>query len=736
MRRTLTLCSVLALLAVTATAPALLPSGWTLTPPSGDVAETGTMPQGIALSPDGTQLAILESGFNPPVLRILATAGLHVVKAIPLSGAFGKPVWRNDREILVAGANADAVLRVDVRSGAIAQTAAPGWPSAVAARGAELAVTSDAGKRVLISRGGAFTESVATGANPGDAVFSRDGKTLFVSNRGEATVTAIDVAAQTSRTIAVDLHPAALALSADGNTLYVACADADAIDAVDARTLRVSARIAVGLPQGPGASPNALALSGNTIYVSLGAENAVAQIRNGRVLARAPAGWYPTGVAVRNGTLFVADGKGERSRANPEFDPRTSHSTGYVASTLVGSVRALSVQAFDADSTASVLANIPKISNPPQQTVLRAHGPIAHVFYIIKENRTYDQVLGDLAEGDGDATLTWFGAGVTPNQHAIARRFGIFDDTFADAQVSANGHKWSTAAFANDYLERFWPQNYGDRRSTYDFEDSASASTPKNGYIWDDARKAGVSLRDYGEFVSPSIAGMYASHMPGLQGVVDSRYPGFDLDISDETRVDEWQREFDEDVRSGSLPSLEIIRLPNDHTLATRPGALTPQAYVAQNDHAFGRIVDRISHSPYWKSSVIFAIEDDAQNGPDHVGNQRTTLYVASPYASAGVHHAHYTTSALVRTIEILLGLPPMSIYDAVAPPLYDAFGMVAQVDPFSVIEPRIDVNAKNLRTAYGAGASSRMDFSRADAADPAALNDILAHAARAGRKP
>lgn len=735
-RRSLILCSFLALLAVTATAPAVLPSGWTLSPPIGDVAETGTMPQGLALSPDGTQLAVLESGFNPPALRILATSDLHVVKIVALRGAFGKPVWRNGREILVAGANAGAVLRVDAQSGAIAETAAAGWPATLAVRGNTVAVASDTGNAVQISRDGAPPAVVATGTHPGDAVFTHDGKMLFVSNRGEATVTAIDVASHTPRAIAVDLHPAALALSANGGTLYVACADADTVDAVDTQTLRVVARVNVGLPQGPGASPNALALSGNTIYVSLGAENAVAEIRNGRVVARVPAGWYPTGVAVRNGTIFVADGKGEGSRANPDFDPRRSHSAGYVAATLAGSVRAVNANAFDAASTATVLEDIPKAPAAPSQTVLRARGPIAHVFYIIKENRTYDQVLGDLDEGDGDSKLTWFGAGVTPNQHAIARRFGLFDEAFTDAQVSANGHNWSTAAFANDYLERFWPPNYGGRRSTYDFEDSADASTPKNGYLWDDAKKNGVSLRDYGEFVSPSVAGMYASHMPGLQGAVDPHYPGFDLDISDEARVDEWQREFDDDVRAKSLPALEIIRLPNDHTSGTRPDALTPQAFVAQNDHAFGRIVESISHSPYWASSAIFAIEDDAQNGPDHVGNQRTTLYVASPYASAGVHHAHYTTSSLVRTIEVLLGLPPMSIYDAVAPPLYDAFGTVADDAPFSAIAPRVDVNAKNLRTAYGAKASSRMDFSRADAADPAALNDILAHAARWESKP
>jgi len=295
--------------------------------------------------------------------------------------------------------------------------------------------------------------------------------------------------------------------------------------------------------------------------------------------------------------------------------------------------------------------------------------------------------------------------------------------------VSASGHNWSTAAFANDYLERFWPPNYGGRRAIYDFEDGAVASVPRNGYIWDDAKRAGVSYRDYGEFVStPAALGIETTQMPGLKDHLDGAYRGFDMGYSDEARVDEWKREFDGFVRGGNLPSLELVRLPNDHTDYTRTGSLTPRAYVAQNDHAFGRIVQAVSHSPYWASTVIFAIEDDAQNGPDHVDAQRTTLYVVSPYAATGVHHAHYSTAAVVRTIELLLALPAMSIYDAVAPPLYDAFATTPDARPFDAIAPRIDVTERNAATAYGARLSNRFDTRDADAVDPATGNDILAH--------
>ncbi len=610
------------------------------------------------------------------------------------------------------------------------------WPSAVALDRGVIATSNDMGNDVSIMNmdiGEIVTTTAAVGAHPGAVLFSPDARKLFVANRGGASISVITWPAERAHEIATDLHPAALVLSKSGATLYVACADSDAIDAIDTSTERVTARISVGLPQGSGASPNAMAVaSDGTLYVSLGAENAVAEIRNNTVVARAPAGWYPSGVAVDGTNVYVADGKGEGSHPNPGLDSNAGgKDPNYVGRLLVGSLRVIPRSAFDARSTAAVADNLPSPVPAPAQTVVRPHGPIAHVIYIIKENRTYDQVLGDVTGADGDPQIAFFGGKVTPNQHAIVERFGIFDNTYTDAQVSASGHNWSTAAFANDYLERFWPPNYGGRRETYDFEDGADASVPRNGYIWDNAKRAGITYRDYGEFVAtPPLLGFETTRMPGLQGHVDGAYRGFDMNVSDESRVDEWQREFEGFVRDGSLPALEIIRLPNDHTAYTRTGSLTPRAYVAQNDHAFARIVQAVSHSRFWQSTAIFAIEDDAQNGPDHVDAQRTTLYVVSPYAAPGTHHAHYSTSAVVRTIELLLGLPPMSIYDAVAPPLYDAFALAADTRPFDAIAPQINVNERNAKTAYGAAISNRMNLRTADAVDFATGNDILAHAA------
>jgi YVTN family beta-propeller protein len=722
------LCALGAIGAV-ATQTIWLPTAWTLTPPNGAVSTTGTMPQGLAVSPDRSKIAVVEGGYNPPALRILRVPDLHEVKVIALKDAFGTPVWSDNSHVLVPGAATDAVLAVDITSGSVTAQPAGNYVSAVAVdRSGTVLATSDLGNTVAFL--GADPKTNDTGPHP--AAIAVVGMNVYIANRGGATVTG-------PKEIAVDLHPAALAVSPDGSKLYVACSDADVIDVVDTASNSVVGRIDVSLPQGRGASPNALAVAPDgTLYVSLGAENAVAQIRDDKVIARAPAGWYPTGIAILGNTVYVSDGRGEGSRPNPNFRPEHRHDPEYVAAAMTGSVRAIAVSSFDATSTAEVSANLPVPVATPAQTVLRAGGPIKHVIYIIKENRTYDQVLGDLPIGDGDPSLAWFGKAITPNNHAIAMRFGVFDRTFTDAQVSANGHNWSTAAFANDYVERMWPPNYGGRRKLYDFEDGAIAAAPGTGYIWDNAGKHGVSLRDYGEFVTESSTqpGLYTTSMAGLIGKIDPHYPGFDLKISDETRVDLWQREFTDFERNGNLPAFVIIRLPNDHTAGTYPGALSPQAFVAQNDHALGRIVDVVSHSRYWGSTVILAIEDDSQNGPDHVNDQRTTFYLASPYAAPGVHHAQYTTSSVLRTIELFLGLPPMTIYDTLAPPMYDAFTLKPDMRPYDVIGPQIDVNTKNSPHAYGAELSKHMDFRDADAADPRVLNDILAHVAGHTSKP
>ena len=477
---------------------------------------------------------------------------------------------------------------------------------------------------------------VAVGAHPFGLAYSADGKTLYAANWGESSISAIDVRAATVRaTIAVGEHPEAIALSPDGSRLYVSETDDDSIGIVDTATQMRASGIAVSpfatTPLGPiaGTSPTAIALSrdGSRMFVAESAINAIGVIDLGsprpHLLGALPTGWYPTAFVVGpdGTTLDVLDGKGESSHANPQFEPfaRKAGEAGYVAHEMIGSIRRI-----DASDGALERAGARVVENAgdrargiaEKSAIVVARGPIEHVIYVIKENRTFDQVLGDIPGANGDRNLVLFGKNVTPNQHAIAERFGVLDDTMANAEVSADGHNWSVGAFANDYLERMWPPLYGGRRKAYDFEDDASASTPHNGYLWNAAKRAGISFRNYGEFTtetSMTPGPQIVSHMKDLAERTDPRFPGFDLAFSDLDRFAEWKREFDGFVRNKHLPQLEIIRLPNDHTAGTKPGALTPTAFVAQNDLAVGKLVDAVSHSSYWRDTAIFIVEDDAE---------------------------------------------------------------------------------------------------------------------------
>jgi YVTN family beta-propeller protein len=715
---------------------ALLPTGWSISPPSGAVAATGTMPQGLALSPDGQSVAVVESGDGPPGVRIFDAATLHEKSFIPLKGAFGDPVWDGNGFLWVALANVHALGRIDVAKASLERSIDTGdgtWPGSLALSpdAKMLAFSDDATAHIgMVDIASAtVAQLIPTDKHPGPILYSPDGTMLAAVNRGARTITLVNAATSQAQTMDVGNHPSALAFAPDGKRIYVSLADEDTLAVVDVATAKVTNRIGLELNSAPGTSPNSIALARDgTVFVSCGAINAFAVISGDRRTGFIPAGWYPDGIAVDRAAqyAYVINGKGERSRANPNFNPFLGHMAGFVATSLTGSLRKIDLRAGVA--TAQVVANIEKADGIPAGTPLRKNGPLKHVIYVIKENRSYDQVLSDLAGGDGDAKLLIFGAQITPNQHAFARRFGLFDRAFANAQVSADGHNWTDGAFANDYLERFWPVVYGNRRQLYDFEGTADASVPRSGFLWDSAARANITYRNYGEFVTnPSSTGSEVTvQQAHLVGHTSATFPGFDMAFSDLQRYAIWLREFRDYQAAGNLPALEIVRLPNDHTSGTKPGALTPEAYVAQNDYAAGQIVDAVSHSRFWRSTAIFFVEDDAQNGPDHVDDQRTTYYIASPYARGGVDHTRYSTASVVRTIELILGLRPLSIYDAHAQPMYRAFTTKANFTSFTAQTPLIDITAVNKKTAFGAARSARMNFRDADANDPAALNEIL----------
>jgi DNA-binding beta-propeller fold protein YncE len=560
--------------------------------------------------------------------------------------------------------------------------------------------------------------------------FSSNGQTLFAADRSGSDIKAIDVRTLAVRTIATGLHPSDLLTV--GSRLYVAESDDDSVGVYrlpnEARVADVFVGDFAGTERLAGVSPNALAWANGTLYVSLGAANAVAVIRGTHLLGRVNAGRYPTDVIPLRDRLLVVDGKGEAVPANPRFNVFSRSNVDYVAAIEFGSIRTYPIPGAVGAGTPQGARGWQRTA--PSDSVVRPGGPIQHVFYILKENRTYDQILGDIAAGNGDAKLAFFGRAVTPNQHAIAERFGLFDNSYTSGEVSDPGHDWSDAAFANDYVERVWPSAYGGRADGDDTGEGFGAAMPHAGYIWDAAARAHVSFRDYGEMTnaggrfetSPEVVA------PTLDHRYDPKYIGWNLDYSDVDRYREWKREFDAFVARGDLPQFEYLWLPNDHTSGSKPGKLTPAAYIAQNDYAVGLVVDAISHSPVWKSSAIFIIEDDSQDGADHVSAQRTTMYFASPYAAGGVQHGHYTTMSILRTIELILGIPPLSTYDAMAVPLYAAFGTRADLRPFVAIHPTINITSRNLKTAYESRLSSMLDFSRPDATPPGLLREIIAH--------
>jgi hypothetical protein len=465
-----------------------------------------------------------------------------------------------------------------------------------------------------------------------------------------------------------------------------------------------------------------------------------------------PTGWYPTGVAYDSagGRILVLSGKGLAGAASPR-GPSPLVPGGdqqYIAGLLNGALSILPVP--DADALAAMTERVFSISAYNEGRRLEPPGrpegspvpgrvgqpsPIKHVFYVIRENRTYDQVLGDLPRGNGDPNLTLFGEDVTPNAHAIASEFVLFDNFYVDAEVSNDGHAYSTAAYATDAVEKLWPTLYGQRGGVYMSEGGheirnnyGNLAAPADGYIWDFANRAGVLVRSYGEFASwETRGGPVTATVPGLQGKVHPSYPPYDLSIPDNERVDVWLEEFRRFEKEGGLPRLNIIRLGNDHTEGTRPGALHPRAMVAENDVALGRVVEAVSKSRFWPESAILVLEDDAQNGPDHVDAHRSVLLLASPWAKRGaVDSTLYTTSGVLRTIELILGLPPMSQYDAAATPMFGAFATKPDPTPYAVRPARVDMHERNREDAPGAQASLRMNMVEADLAPERELNEIL----------
>jgi DNA-binding beta-propeller fold protein YncE len=588
---------------------------------------------------------------------------------------------------------------------------------------------------------------------------------LYVSLWGQAAVEVIDVASgeRVSRW-PTEEHPCEMVLTRSGKRLFVANASRNTVTVFDTEAGKPSETISAALfpNAAPGSTPNSLALTPNEtqLFVANADNNMVAVFDvsipgKARSLGFIPAGWYPTSVrATPDGKrLLIANGKGIVPMANPlgpqpERSWSTNRTEQYIGDLFRGTLSIIDLpsrKAFEqqlAHYTAQVYECSP-LKAEDHQAVLRpvdspipaqpgAPSPIKYCLYIIKENRTYDQVLGDVPEGNGDPHLCLFPQRVTPNFHQLAREFLLLDNFYVESEVSADGHEWSMGAYATDFVEKMWPLSYGHNGSgkfPYPSEGNFPIAAPAGGYLWDRAREAGVSYRSYGEFVNngPTPADPAHSRVKSLQGHFDEWFRGFDLSYPDAKRADRFISELKRFETKGDMPRLQILRLPNDHTHGSTAGTLTPTAYLADNDLALGRVVEAVSHSKFWPQIAIFVVEDDAQNGPDHVDAHRTTAFVVSPYTRRGiVDSTLYSTSSMLRTMELILGLKPMTQFDAAARPMFNSFQAKPDLRPYQAKPANVDLEARNPKLAWGA--ELKLNFTREDAVDDLLLNEIVWH--------
>lgn len=776
---------LLALLCGAATASAVspendadrLPTGAKLDP-VGALYDLGNLPVNALLAPGGERLVVLSSGWREQGIQVVDRRSGAVLQTLPQTAAFLGLAFSPDGKTLYAsGGDADVVYRY-----AWDGHAAKALPSFVLAERAEgkdatryaagLAFSRD-GRRLYVAENisdtlavldaatGKVLERLATGlypyavvVAPSGAVYvsawGGDGVAIFLPGKGGKL--------QATGSIAVGRHPSALLLNASGSRLFVASASTDRVAVVDTAHRKVIATLLDPPPAGPheGSTPNALALSkdGRRLYVAEADSNAVAvfdlSARTSGVTAaagpkkakgtvdklagRIPVGWYPTAVLADRGNLLVVNAKGRgtgpnRGMAQPpeKLDP-ASHD--YTLGQLNGTLSVIPETA---------LGDLPALS----ERVARANGwdrirsaavypPFEHVIYIVKENRTYDQIFGDLPQGDGDTSLLFFPREVSPNHHALAERFGLFDRFFVNAEVSSQGHPWSTAAYVTDFTEKTVSSFYSNRRpgreEDGDEEDSAS------GYLWNLAIAKRVSLRVYGEYAEPvkgSNPTVYRSTKASLRPYTCPDYPAFDMKIPDQKRLEVWLREFNGFVAAGKMSALQILHLPSDHTSGARPGQMTPRAHMADNDVALGRIVEALSASPFWKNTVIFALEDDAQAGPDHVDSHRSVMLAISAYNKGGVSHRFVNTTDVLATIEEILHLGNLSQFDHYGRPLREIFGPKADLAPYHPLVPPVPLDELNPAAGPAAQASAKLDLETVDASDDDLFNRILWRAIR-----
>jgi DNA-binding beta-propeller fold protein YncE len=769
----------------------VLPNGWKVTPAGKIVALAGDMPLRVLPLPDGRRVLVLTGGYHDHSLSIVDIASGKILSNLelgkdwagmavdsagstvyvsgggPVPLGFERNLAKTPVDPLVRESLSKPILRVSLQKDLLTPLPGLAIPDlaekerfiagvAVTRDGALFVVNTEADTVYrLQAKDGSVLASAKVGYRPYGIALSPDSQVVAVSNWGDKSVSLLEPAGlkEISR-VEVESHPSDLVYAPDGR-LFVANAGSNSVSAIADGKVIETIKTSLN-PQDPvGSTPNALAVSpdGKFLYVANADNNDVAMISIARkadsaVLGFIPTGWYPSAIGVTSDgkKLLVATGKGVGSRPtvpvlgkHPNLAPDPSTPFDYVGDILSGHLEIINVprpQELKA-YTQQVFANVPKpeqATTPEDEAEAReAFSHIKHVLYVIRENRTYDQVFGDIGKGNSDPKLVLFGKDITPNAHDLAKQTVILDNLYVNGEVSEDGHQWSNAAYATDFTEKVWPSSYS-RRGEPEADERLTASPA--GYLWDNCRKHGITYLSYGEFThfvsGPGQAPEYRS-VSGLQGHFSKEWltamRGRDTDrvkffIDDLRRADQ----------TGDWWQFMVMSLPEDHTHGLGAGAFTPRATVGSNDLALGRMVEAISHSRFWAETAIFVIEDDAQNGPDHVDAHRTVGLVISPYTRQGiVDSTHYTTASMVRTMEMILGLPTMTQYDRAATPMYGSFQSHPDLWAFETRMPQTDLEAKNPATGPGAVASAKLDFSDVDRADPDALNKILWDALRPG---
>ncbi len=747
----------------------ILSNKWSLTP-VGKVLPVGDLPLNIAVSRTGKLAAVTNNGQSDQSIQLVDIKRGIVLDSIQIGKAWlGLVFSDNGKYLYASGGNDNFIIRYKVQKKQLSvyDTISLGepWPVKISVAGLALddennrlyAVTKENNSLYVVDLQSKKIVSQHPLEGEGyTCILSPDHKMLYVSCWGCKKVILFDTGQQEiTGEITVGENPNDLCITKNGQYLFVSCSKDDNVSVIDTRQKKVVEILNAALyPDAPGGStPNSVALNDNdkTLYIANADNNCLAVFDvsvpgSGKSKGFIPTGWYPTCVRTAKNQILISNGKGTSSLPNP-YGPNpvrlgsevVYHEGGkeiktkvqYIAGLFRGTMNILNIP-DDKQMTVysqAVFNNTPYNKNiqliseglegNPIPRKVGDKSPIKYVFYVIKENRTYDQVLGDMPEGNGDPSLVLFGKDVTPNQHALAREFVLLDNFYCDGEVSADGHNWTMGAYAPDFMEKTWPTSYGGRGGDYPGEGAREMAKNKI-FLWDVCKQYGVSYRSYGEFVydKPRVPVLEDHYCKNFQN---------GMSIRDTVRFNWWKHDFDSLLAVNAVPQFNTIRFINDHTLGLRKGAPTPFAMVADNDLATGLFVDYLSHSPIWEQSLIVIVEDDAQNGPDHVDAHRSTAYLAGGYVKSGfVDHTHYTTSSLLRTMELILGLQPMTQYDACATPLWKCFNNTSGHAPFDARPVNIDLDDKNTAENIWQEKSEELDFTEADKINDFEFNEII----------